>query len=171
MDTRGSLCEKLVYQILSEEYTINRFQILMNLEYSSGQRVAGELDVVVIDKENDGDIVLVGEVKCKSDERKARSEARRQLQRFQAYIEDTKALAFEHQEQCKINLKNSGHQLLSFDCDSFSNTRYTYYHPKNKQAGPGDIDLSLAEIDHLLLKLKGAVKRLNLIPYFSRRLL
>lgn len=163
ISTRGPLCEKLVQKMLIEEFPQQRFRILGNLEYFSNRRVTGELDILVMDKDDSDAVVLVGEVKCKNNEQKARIEARMQMKRFQDYVEAAQSTSFKVQEPCKIHLRGSDRQWMSVPCESFAKTNYRYFHPKNgRKTDSGDLELSIIEIDRLLLEIraeKGFSKR------------
>ena len=85
----GAVCEQVAALQLKEEYGKN-YDVTVGIRYFNNQRTIGELDVVVM-RRNDGEAVLVGEVKCWRDLNSARHKAVTQLQRFRSHAENKKS--------------------------------------------------------------------------------
>lgn len=81
----GAVCEQVARLELQREYPSHSYEIVVGIEYANVRQTIGELDVVVFDRRpgpGQGQAVLVGEVKCWSDLRKARRKAAQQRTRF-----------------------------------------------------------------------------------------
>lgn len=89
----GTVCEEAARIQLSEQYPISDFSIIVGLVYHNNQRIIGELDIVVISKDNYR-AVLIGEVKCRKKLRSAQNLAISQLERFESYISSGKEIDF-----------------------------------------------------------------------------
>ncbi|OFZ21743.1 MAG: hypothetical protein A2X94_15765 [Bdellovibrionales bacterium GWB1_55_8] len=76
----GAVCEQVARLELQREYPSHSYEIVVGIEYANVRQTIGELDVVVFDRH--GQAILVGEVKCWSDLRKARRKAAQQRTRF-----------------------------------------------------------------------------------------
>ncbi|MBN20287.1 MAG: hypothetical protein CL678_03280 [Bdellovibrionaceae bacterium] len=81
----GSVCEEIATQEIKEDYPSDRYEVTGNLVYQNSQRTIGELDIVVLRKE-DKEAVVIGEVKCWKKLSQGRSKALRQLERFRNTI-------------------------------------------------------------------------------------
>ncbi len=84
---QGPLCEKIAIYQIEQEFDPNEYTTLNGLVYEEGDRIVGELDVVVI-RNDDSESVLVAEVKCWNRPTKALQKANQQLSRFFSYLDD-----------------------------------------------------------------------------------
>ena len=92
----GSICEEIAYLELESIYPPNKYEISGGVVYRVSGQTRGELDVVVLDKENDNEVVAVGEVKCWRKPKKGLTKARQQLDRFQRYMALESPIQFKH---------------------------------------------------------------------------
>lgn len=78
----GTVCEQVAKLQAQEAYPAPRYHVITGIAYSNGDRVVGELDVVVFDK-GTNKAILVAEVKCWRGLQGAMNKAREQRTRFQ----------------------------------------------------------------------------------------
>ena len=100
----GELCEEVAAYNVERDYPPESFKIYRNLEYSLSL-YNGELDIVVLDLTS-RKVILVAEVKCQRDIKKASNKANRQLNRFQIAMNLYKRMK-EENEDLDVTLKTS----------------------------------------------------------------
>lgn len=77
----GAICEEVARLEIMREYPAPQYDVLVGIAYGDQNRVIGELDIVIFDK-NLNKVVSIGEVKCWKDVRGGLAKAREQRQRF-----------------------------------------------------------------------------------------
>lgn len=88
----GTVCEQVARLKMEESYPAPRYKVVTGIAYKIGDRVVGELDVVVFDGQN---AILVGEVKCWNDLRGAQNKARDQRSRFMTNLQSGKNMQLD----------------------------------------------------------------------------
>ncbi len=154
LSTTGPLCEKLALYKLQERYPSKDYNILSNILYYDGLTVAGELDVLVLNKKNRM-VHVIGEVKCRHNHAKAKKKANQQLARFEYYIRSQKGQKQDpRNKSCKIELSHNN-KVISLACSAFSKTQYRYYHPQTQNSDDvDDIGFEMKEIDTMLTQMQ-----------------
>ena len=110
----GNICEHIAKMILLEKYPPETHIILKNINYSIAP-YNGELDIVVVDKLS-SKAIIVAEVKCKKNLRKASDEADKQLLRFKNAINHFRRRKKEESNfKALLKTKDSKNNLLNFD--------------------------------------------------------
>jgi hypothetical protein len=83
---KGTVCEQVARIELEHKYLANEYSIETGIAYAQHGRILGELDVVVF-KNRDHKVALIGEVKCQNDVHKAYEDAQSQRERFRRYLQ------------------------------------------------------------------------------------
>lgn len=105
----GKVCEEVARLRLTEQYPEENFKILSGIEYSDNQRVLGELDVIIFNR-NDDEVILVAEVKCWDDFSKALNKAHEQISRFEQALAKRRV-----QDMYLVDDKNVHFKTSQFD--------------------------------------------------------
>lgn len=90
----GAICEEIARLDVQKIYLAPQFEVLTGISYGDTQRVIGELDIIVFDK-NINKVVHIAEVKCWKDMRGGLDKALDQRHRFLKAIRSAKVLVFK----------------------------------------------------------------------------
>lgn len=97
--TEGVVCEQIARLQLYEQFPESRYQITTGVEYLVDDRIVGELDLVVVDRQT-AMVVLLGEVKCWRSLDKAMDKAKSQRDRFLwTYQQNKSVIVFRPKEK------------------------------------------------------------------------
>lgn len=80
--TEGTICEEVAKLKFQEYYPADQYSVETEIAYWIRHMLVGEFDLVVTRKK-DGEVILLGEVKCWGNFKKALFHARQQRNRFQ----------------------------------------------------------------------------------------
>jgi hypothetical protein len=100
----GKFCEKIAFEQVNKEYQNKPYTILSNVEYYD-EKSAGELDLIVINKDNR--ITKIFEVKCLKDSKKAHKRSLKQRQRFIKALQTAK----RQKDPLQLKFKNKSKQI------------------------------------------------------------
>lgn len=92
----GAICEEVARLRFAEKYPQPEYTVVTGIQYMDGKtgNTLGELDLVVFD--NATQIAkIIGEVKCYTTAKSGMKKAKEQRQRFQKYVQSSKALSFK----------------------------------------------------------------------------
>ncbi len=78
----GTVCEEMARIDLEQEFPPDFYEIKVGIQYRDASRTIGELDVIVF-RRSDEEAMMVAEVKCWRNFKKALTKANKQLSRFQ----------------------------------------------------------------------------------------
>jgi hypothetical protein len=107
----GSVCEEVAKLDLKEMYPESEYYTRVGINYESNGRVAGELDTIVF-RNDTGEAVIIGEVKCWKNMNKAIKKAHEQLSRFDRHMDGNKIDSmYEVDDQSQV------YQTTQFDED------------------------------------------------------
>ncbi len=85
-EIKGTVCEEVARIQLEQDYRKDQFSVHTGIAYTQYNQTLGELDVVVF-RNNDNKVVLIGEVKCWRNLDQARKKAISQRKKFREYLE------------------------------------------------------------------------------------
>lgn len=143
--TFGTTCEYVAQEMLWEQFDKKSYEIKVGIVYRNDQRIIGELDIVIFDRETQ-EAILIGEVKCRKNLSNAYRHAREQLQRFQDTINHT----------LDLELYLDSNRSVHYAPDRFDEypEKLTIAQEGSEQAGFGlALDLNLAEVTELRARL------------------
>jgi hypothetical protein len=142
----GSMCEHLAYIEQSKIYSSNRYKLLQNIEYKSGKKILGELDLIVFDQ-SEQKVIKIFEVKCSKNIFDACTKSDIQLARFKSHIK--RAISGRQ----KLYFRNDN-SLLSIEhfMDEINFSKLTYLSPNAKSLGFDTLSLNLSEMQELTKK-------------------
>ena len=110
LSNHGYLCETLAVEHMMEKYDEKLFSVHSGLVYHGKRGIIGELDLVVTRNDNQK-VVMIGEVKCKSRVFSALKKAKGQLQRFVSSIRPSKnKIYFSYPYDYVFKLKDFNHK-------------------------------------------------------------
>ncbi|KYG60385.1 hypothetical protein AZI85_13005 [Bdellovibrio bacteriovorus] len=140
----GAICEQVAKLRYRGEYPDAQFLITTGVEYSTGDRTLGELDIVVIDRGTQK-VILVSEVKCWKNFQQALDKAKSQRLRFQWNLE-------KHPQQMRFD----SYEGLPFSVSQFDGS--TQYRSLSQAGGvnkgfDAELELTLSELKQLRMKL------------------
>lgn len=140
----GAICEQVAKLRYRDEYPDAQFLITTGVEYSTGDRTLGELDIVVIDRATQK-VILVSEVKCWKNFQQALDKAKSQRLRFQWNLE-------KHPQQMRFD----SYEGLTFSVSQFDGS--TQYRSLSQAGGinkgfDAELELTLSELKQLRMKL------------------
>lgn len=140
----GAICEQVAKLRYRDEYPDAQFLITTGVEYSTGDRTLGELDIVVIDRATQK-VILVSEVKCWKNFQQALDKAKSQRLRFQWNLE-------KHPQQMRFD----SYEGLTFSISQFDGS--TQYRSLSQAGGINkgfdvELELTLSELKQLRMKL------------------
>lgn len=140
----GAICEQVAKLRYRDEYPDAQFLITTGVEYSTGDRTLGELDIVVIDRATQK-VILVSEVKCWKNFQQALDKAKSQRLRFQWNLE-------KHPQQMRFD----SYEGLTFSISQFDGS--TQYRSLSQAGGIDkgfdvELELTLSELKQLRMKL------------------
>lgn len=148
-EVTGTVCEQAARVMLAQYYPEPNYEILTGIEYSDYiGHVLGELDVVVFDH-NTQKAILVAEVKCCHNAKKASRLARRQLRRFKSTLSS----------KARIDYHLTNKREIHFQEDQFDESvKLISISPKGGDQSGFDVALDYS-IDELMYLQKKLMKR------------
>ena len=147
----GSMCEHFAYIEQSKIYKDNRYKLLQNIEYRSGKKIIGELDLIVFDK-NTKKVIKIFEVKCSKNIFDANTKSDIQINRFKDNIR--RALSGRQ----RLYFANDD-SLLSIEhfTDEIDFSKITYLSTEAKSLGFDTLSLNLSEMEELTHKWNSSI--------------
>lgn len=109
----GKICEEVARLELISQFKPRLYDIRMNISYGDRSHTVGELDVVIFDRRT-GRAVVVAEVKCWGDPRKAEHEGRKQQRRFQEVLKNKTEVEFWDHEREKYSTAQFGSEKCEY---------------------------------------------------------
>lgn len=93
----GAVCEQVAQLELAEEFTPDKYEMIVGIEYADSDATRGELDVVIFDKATKK-VAVSAEVKCWKSFEGAKKKATEQRNRFIKYINSGYKMYFKSKE-------------------------------------------------------------------------
>ena len=109
--TEGVVCEQIARLQLHEQFPEPRYQITTGVEYLVDDRIVGELDLVVVDRQTSM-VILLGEVKCWRSLDKAMDKAKSQRDRFLWTYQQNKSVIVFRPKEKQLVLKSADFEKL-----------------------------------------------------------
>ncbi len=140
--SKGELCEKIAFYEIQSQYP--NCKIYTNLKYFDDINMQeGEADLLVYDPERD-QVLFIGEVKCRNDHNKARSQSDKQLRRISDFLKSKRKY---HGWDAEIIFGE-----YKFKSNHFRNPFFSGIFPKGMLGGI-QLSLSARQIQRLALRL------------------
>lgn len=137
----GVVCEQIARLQLYEQFPEPRYQITTGVEYIVDDRIIGELDLVIIDRQTSA-VVMLGEVKCWRSLDKAMDKAKSQRDRFLwTYRQNKSAIIFRPKEKQLV--------LKSADFEKFQGYLFVSQVGGKKWGFNEELPYRLSELDSL----------------------
>lgn len=109
----GSLCEEVARLDMQRLYPAPQFEVEVGIAYEDEERVLGELDVIIFDK-NMNNVYKVAEVKCWKDVRGGLEKAHEQRLRFIKAIHSKSVLQFRSTSSDRVYDANQFENITDF---------------------------------------------------------
>ena len=147
----GNLCEQIAFKNFKTKYPEDKYKVFKNIKYQY-QNQNGELDLIVFSRILKR-VILIGEVKCSKDIKKAAIKANMQLLKFKRVV--AKSRNNTHSKIIFTTINN--YPAILKDSDFRIGIEYIKLYPftvRNKKYGFESLSMTYTDIQELFLKEK-----------------